>query len=220
MTRRAAASSFDGGTPTRTGTVGPSCVGTTYPAALASSEGLFPNQILTAYGIAPLQAGGLRGQGIRLAIVGEAPTPTSDVNQFRNCFGAQGTSLKIHNGSGIKPILESSLDAMVVSMVAPQLDRFDLWVQPIGENSDDANVLGFLKMLAAPLQATTNGAPLPNVVSVSYGSCESNVSPVLRVAHAGRAARWRPRRRSGSPSWSPPATPAHPPAPAASRRAS
>ena len=124
-----------------------------------------------------MQAAGLRGQGIRLAIVGEAPTPTSDVNQFRNCFGAQGTSLKIHNGSGIKPILESSLDAMVVSMVAPQLDRFDLWVQPIGENSDDANVLGFLKMLAAPLQATTNGAPLPNVVSVSYGSCESDVSP-------------------------------------------
>ena len=80
MTRRAAASSFDGGTPTRTGTVGPSCVATTYPAALASSEGLFPNQILTAYGIAPLQAAGLRGQGARLAIVGEAPTPASDVN--------------------------------------------------------------------------------------------------------------------------------------------
>jgi subtilase family serine protease len=173
----AAAGPYNGGTPTRTGTVGPSCVGTTYPSALASSEGLFPNQILNAYGIAPLQAAGLRGQGIKLAIVGEAPTPTADVNQFRNCFGAQGTSLKIHNGSGIKPIIESSLDAMVVSMVAPQLDRFDLWVQPIGENSDDANVLGFLKMLAAPLQATTNGAPLPNVISVSYGECESTVSP-------------------------------------------
>jgi subtilase family serine protease len=173
----AAAGPFNGGTPTRTGTVGPSCLATTYPSALASSEGLFPNQILSAYGIAPLQAAGLRGQGIKLAIVGEAPTPTADVNQFRNCFGAQGTPLKIHNGSGIKPIIESSLDAMTVSMVAPQLDRFDLWVQPLSENSDDANVLGFLKMLAAPLQATTNGTPLPNVVSVSYGECESDVSP-------------------------------------------
>ena len=173
----AAAGPYNGGTPTRTGTVGPSCLATTYPSALASSEGLFPNQILSAYGVAPLQAAGLRGQGVKLAIVGEAPTPTADVNQFRNCFGAQGTSLKIHNGSGIKPIIESSLDAMMVSMVAPQLDRFDLWVQPLSENSDDANVLGFLKMLAAPLQATTNGAPLPNVVSVSYGECESDVSP-------------------------------------------
>src|SRR4029450_2067583 len=116
----------------------PSCVATSYPAALASSEGLFPNQILAAYGIAPLQGGGLRGQGARVAIVGGAPTPSPDVPQFRNCFGAQGTSLKIHNGSGIQPILESSLDAMVASMVAPELDRFDLWVDPIDEKSDDA----------------------------------------------------------------------------------
>lgn len=177
IVNHASASSFDGGTPTRTGTVGPSCLDTTDPAAVASSDGLFPNQILTAYGIAQLQAGGLRGQGARLAIVGEAPTPSSDVTQFRNCFGAQGTSLKIHNGSGIQPILESSLDAMVVSMVAPQLDRFDLWVDPIDENSDDADVLGFLKLVAAPLQATVNGTPLPHVISVSYGECESKVSP-------------------------------------------
>ena len=36
---------------------------------------------------------------------------------------APGTALEIHDGSGIKPILESSLDAMVVSMLAPQLDH-------------------------------------------------------------------------------------------------
>ncbi len=154
----------------------PTCLPTTDPGALASSSGLFPNQILTAYGIEPLHSAGLLGQGMRVAIVGEAPTPSSDVTQFRNCFGAEGTALKIHNGSGIKPILESSLDAMTVSMVAPQLDRFDLWVHPINEDADDGDVLGFLKMLASPLQATTNGAPLPHVVSVSYGVCESTVS--------------------------------------------
>ncbi len=48
----ASAAVYDGGTPTRTGTVGASCVGTTYPGALASSSGLYPNQILEAYGIA------------------------------------------------------------------------------------------------------------------------------------------------------------------------
>ena len=93
----------------------------TFPAALASSSGLYPNQILTAYGIAPLQAAGLKGQGARVAILGEAPTPAADVNTFRSCFGAQGTALQIHNAGSIKPILESSLDAMTVSMVAPAL---------------------------------------------------------------------------------------------------
>lgn len=168
---------YDGGTPTRTGIPAPSCLHTAAPGVLALSSGLYPDQLLTAYGIAPLQAAGLRGQGVRLAIVGEAPTPSSDVNVFRNCFGLHGTPLKIHNGSGIQPILESSLDAMVVSMVAPQLDRFDLWVHPINEDADDGDVLGFLKMLAAPIQATRKGAPLPDVVSVSYGVCESIVSP-------------------------------------------
>jgi kumamolisin len=167
----------DGGTPTRTGEPALGCVPTTFPAALGSDSGLYPNQILTAYGIAPLQAAGLKGQGIRLAIVGEAPTPASDVNTFRSCFGTQGTSLKIHNAGSIKPILESSLDAMVASTVAPALSRFDLWVHPISESDDDGDVDGFLQLLAQPLQATTNGTPLPNVISVSYGECESIVQP-------------------------------------------
>jgi kumamolisin len=166
-----------GGTPTRTGTPAFGCVPASFPAALASDAGLYPNQLLTAYGIAPLQAAGLKGQGARLAIVGEAPTPAADVNAFRSCFGTQGTVLKIHNAGSIKPILESSLDAMVASMVAPALSRLDLWVHPISENDDDGDAEGFLELLAQPLQATSNGASLPHVISVSYGECESVVKP-------------------------------------------
>jgi subtilase family serine protease len=170
-------SAVNGGTPTRTGTPALGCTPSTYPSAALSGNGLFPNQILTAYGIAPLQAAGLQGQGARLAIVGEAPTPASDVNAFRSCFGTTGTSLKIHNAGSIKPIVESSLDAMVASTVAPKLANFDLWVHPLSESDDDGDALGFLSLLAQPLQATTNGAKLPNVISVSYGVCESTVSP-------------------------------------------
>jgi subtilase family serine protease len=170
-------SAADGGTPTRTGTPALGCTPTTYPSAAFSGNGLFPNQLLTAYGIAPLQAAGLQGQGVRLAIVGEAPTPASDVNAYRSCFGTTGTSLKIHNAGSTKPIVESSLDAMVSSMVAPKLANFDLWVHPLSESDDDGDALGFLQLLAQPLQATTNGAKLPNVISVSYGTCESIVAP-------------------------------------------
>ncbi|HEY6761781.1 MAG TPA: S53 family peptidase [Baekduia sp.] len=166
-----------GGTPTRTGSVGPSCMAADYPGALLSTSGLFPNQIVTAYGIAPLQAAGLMGQGIRVAIVGKAPTPANDVSTFRSCFGLQGTALQIHNGGSIQPILESSLDAMTLSTVVPQLASFDLWVQSLSESSDDGDVEGFLKLIAAPVQATTSGKALPDVISVSYGECESTVAP-------------------------------------------
>ena len=174
---RAAALVTDGGTPTRTGTPDLGCTSTTFPSAAASANGLFPNQILTAYGIAPLQAAGLQGQGVRLAIVGEAPTPSSDVNTFRSCFGTTGTSLTTHNAGSIKPIVESSLDAMVSSTVVPKLAGFDLWVQPLSESDDDGDAEGFLQLLAQPVQATAGGAPLPNVISVSYGVCEAQVSP-------------------------------------------
>src|SRR5206468_11788526 len=35
----------------------------------------------------------------------------------------------------------------------------------------------FLQLLAQPLQATENGAHLPDVISVSYGVCEPTVKP-------------------------------------------
>ena len=164
---------YDGGTPTRTGTISPGCATSTFPSSVFSSEGLFPNQIDTAYGISAMQAAGFQGQGINLAILGEAPTPTNDVTTFRNCFGFQGTSLKIHNAGSIKPILESSLDAMTVAMVAPKLNRLDLWVKQLGQD----NPQGVIELLASPIQATTNGTPLPNVISISYGVCEATVKP-------------------------------------------
>jgi subtilase family serine protease len=168
-----AAAPVAGGTPTRTGTISPGCASTQYPSAVFSTAGLFPNQILSAYGIAPLQASGLQGQGMRIAILSEGPTLTSDVNAYRNCFGFQGTGLKIHGGSNITPIVESSLDAMTIAMVAPKLSRLDLWVKALGKNDPD----GALQLLADPLQATTNGTPLPNVISISYGICEASVKP-------------------------------------------
>ena len=42
-------------------------------------------------------------------------------------------------------------------------------MHPLSESDDDGDAEGFLELLAQPLQATTNGAKLPNVISVSYG---------------------------------------------------
>ena len=170
-------------------------------------------------GIRDRPAAGRRaeGPGRRLAIVGEAPTPASDVNTFRYCFGAQGTALKIHNAGCIKPILESSLDAMTASMVAPALSRFDLWVHPISESDDDGDVEGFLALLAQPLQATTNGTPLPARDLGLLRRVRVDREAVHRVAHAGRAPTHRHRGARASRPSSRPATAARRRARAASR---
>jgi len=177
LTQSSARAVYQGGTPTRTGTLGQTCLQSDDPGALSFGSGLFPNQILTAYGIAPLHAAGVLGQGIRLAIVGEGPTPANDVNAYRSCFGFPGAGLNEHGQTSLAPILESSLDAQTIAMVAPQLAGFDLWVQSIDEDADDGDVEGFLALLSQPVQAAANGAPLPDVISVSYGVCESTVKP-------------------------------------------
>ncbi len=168
---------YDAGTPTRTGTFGPSCLMPLIPVDGSGPVGLSPSQILTAYGIQSLHAAGLDGSGVRLAIVGEGPVPLPDLGLFRDCFGFGGTELHIHGGRGVQPIIESSLDTMVVSMVAPRLASFDLWVRPLQDDALDGDVEAFLQLLAAPVEATRQGTPLPDVISVSYGVCEATVAP-------------------------------------------
>ena len=62
---------------------------------------------------------------------------------------------------------------MTVAMVAPKLNRLDLWVKQLGQD----NPQGAIELLASPIQATTNGTPLPNVISISYGVCEATAKP-------------------------------------------
>jgi subtilase family serine protease len=50
-------------------------------------------------------------------------------------------------------------------------------VRPLLVASDDGDVGEFLRLLAAPIEATKTGTPLPDVVSVSYGICETQVAP-------------------------------------------
>jgi hypothetical protein len=62
---------------------------------------------------------------------------------------------------------------MTMAMVAPKLARLDLWVKQLGQSDPQ----GALQLLAEPLQATTHGTPLPDVISISYGVCEATVMP-------------------------------------------
>ena len=62
---------------------------------------------------------------------------------------------------------------MTVAMVAPKLNRLDLWVKQLGQD----NPQGAIELLASPIQATKNGTPLPNVISISYGVCEATAKP-------------------------------------------
>lgn len=168
--RLGAAASFSG-YQTRSGT--PSgCAG-----ALAD-RGFTPNQYLTAYDYAGLQASGATGAGERVALIEIDGYRYSDITSFASCFGLPVPSI---NGYGVNlrrplpPGGESTLDLEVLDAAAPGLKAIDVY-----ESRSRASDV--LRSLIAPLQ---NNRRVPEIISASLGTCE----PALALAIGARGVR-------------------------------
>ena len=158
VTARRDATTAASGYPQRTGTAS-GC------AEAISQSGFTPNQYLTAYGYAPLQAAGLRGQGERVALIEIDGFKYSDLKRFATCFGL---SIPAINGYGVglkRPLApggESTLDLEVLDAAAPGLKAVDVY-------ESRPSAVDVLRSLTAPL---SRGATKPDVISASLGSCE------------------------------------------------
>jgi kumamolisin len=138
------------------------------PAGCSSAvnqPGFTPNQYLTAYNYAPLQAAGLQGQGERVALIEIDGFRYSDLRSFSKCFGLATPAI---NGFGIglkRPLApggESTLDLEVLDAAAPQLKAVDVY-------ESRPTAVEVLNSLTAPLR---NAGSKPDVISASLGSCE------------------------------------------------
>lgn len=153
-------------TPTRTGT--PQGCPAALDAQLPSGTpiGLAPNQILSAYGIDALHAAGFTGAGTRVALVEYWGFDQDRLDGFTDCFGIEATTPTVHGP--VPPWgVEAQLDTEVLSFVAPDVERLDVFNQaPISLWWE------FVPFYSAPLDATRTGGRAPDVVSVSYALCE------------------------------------------------
>jgi subtilase family serine protease len=128
--------------------------------------GFTPNQYLSAYDFAPLQSGGARGQGERVALVEIDGFNPGDVAAFAQCFGLATPRIATFHVGALRTALpaggESTLDLEVLDAAAPALTGIDVYET----QSDPASVL---KALVAPLEVRSRK---PQVVSASLGLCE------------------------------------------------
>ena len=152
----------------RTGTAS-GCSGAT------SGSGFTPNQYLTAYGYAPLQAAGIQGQGERVALIEIDGFRYSDLRAFSNCFGLATPAVNSY-GVGVTKALapagESTLDLEVLDAAAPRLKSVDVY-----ETQPEA--VDVLRALTSPLQ---NPGRKPDVISASLGACEAQTLGALGVS--------------------------------------
>lgn len=133
-----------------------------------AAEGFTPNQYETAYGFSPLFAGGLSGQGERVALIEIDGFRLTDITTFASCFGLAVPHLSGF-GVGLKHALppggEATLDVEVLDAAAPNLKGIDVY-----ETKPSASAT--LRALTAPLQ---NRGFKPQVISASLGLCEPDV---------------------------------------------
>ena len=138
------------------------------PAALRTGS-FTPNQYLTAYNYAPLQAQGLNGSGERMALIEIDGFKSSDINAFAQCFGLRVPPIDKFGVGGLRRPLapggEATLDLEVLTAAAPGLKEIDVY---------EANGLisSALQAMTSPLQ---NPGFKPEVISASLGLCEPDV---------------------------------------------
>jgi subtilase family serine protease len=130
-----------------------------------ATNGFTPAQYLNAYGFAALQRAGLRGGGMRAALIEIDGFKASDIRAFANCFHLRVPRIRTFEVGFSHPLPaggETTLDLELLSAAAPRLTSLDVY-----ENQGDAAHV--LRAFTAPLVAP--GAK-PEVVSASLGLCE------------------------------------------------
>jgi subtilase family serine protease len=130
--------------------------------------GFAPNQWLRAYGIAPLHDRGLRGQGMRIAVVETDGFARSDLTTFARCFGLEVPRtrvIRVGIPSPLAPGTEASLDVQTLASVAPRA-RIDVY-------EGGATTAQLAEMFARAIDAPPHRRP--QVVSSSIGGCEYRI---------------------------------------------
>ncbi len=135
-------------------------------------EPFTPNQYLTAYGLAAMHAKGLEGQGRTIAIVEGGGFKRSDIATFTRCFGGKPPPIRVVRvglGKYVPPAEdEPTLDVSMVAVAAPKAKVYAY---------EGGGLEGSLIETAGA--ALGSRGHRPDVISMSYGFCEPQVSGQL-----------------------------------------
>jgi subtilase family serine protease len=142
-----------------------------FTSSTSGNHYLAPDDITTIYDVKALYNAGYDGTGERIAVVGQSAISTTDVANFRSAAGlaSKAPTLVLVPGTGSSVTssgdeTESDLDVEWSGAIAKNADVYFVYT---GSNSN------YSVFDALDYVVQTNLAP---VISVSYGTCEANLS--------------------------------------------
>jgi kumamolisin len=142
------------------------------PDALATG-GFTPNQLATAFGVDPLHARGLNGQGIRVDTLAAQIPQAIGLRTWAQCFGlpvppVHATAMPSGVVTTSDPTTEEALDIEGLASLAPGLER----ITPIFVPLDQSFAHSFALFMFGALDPSRQGGKLPDVLSISDSVCE------------------------------------------------
>ncbi|MFM7211283.1 MAG: hypothetical protein ACKOYQ_04645 [Actinomycetota bacterium] len=162
--------------PTNTGTLPP---GTCDAKVLRDKAVFAPAQIRKAYRSTSLSARGMRGAGTSLTVLSlGGGFAQADLDRAAACFGYKQPPVSIALGTGlaepfVNATIETHLDLITVSSVMPEAETIRL------VEVSEAQI-SFIDGIARALNVDGKGTDSPDVVSISYGMCESQLVPYMK----------------------------------------
>jgi len=129
-----------------------------------------PNQYLTAYGHAALQAKGFKGEGQTVSLVETGGFKRSDVVTFAKCFGVAKPPptkvVPVIYEQPLPPQDETTLDISMLAVGAPKLDKIYVYEGPES----------FAGIIVTAGTALGSPGHQPDVISISLGVCENDLN--------------------------------------------
>lgn len=130
------------------------------------------DDVMRAYGIDELHERGLTGTGRSAALITVSTFDQEALDDYASCFGLDLPVPELHlveSGQPHPPTGEAAMDIELLSTIAPDLDRIDVF-----QTTAHGLAAPVLAMAGAMDPANTGGRP-PDVLSASLGWCEEEV---------------------------------------------
>jgi|GEM_PF-924139 len=130
------------------------------------------------YGISQLLAQGDAGAGVTIGVAELGEANSGDIASYDQCFGLSQSNVSVINVDGGGPAgldtLEADSDIEQLQTNAPQAKI----ISYNGPNLDWSTLYDVVNAMVNP----PTGDPLPQIISISYGGCESESGDVMALS--------------------------------------
>lgn len=135
-----------------------------------------PSQLQVPYGTAALHAQGMRGAGARIVnIAGGYAFSRAGMEFAADCFEYRAPPIRFTGAPGVGPTpvftsgdIEGDLDTQTIAAVVPEATRIDYVEVP-------QTFVEYTGLMTGAEQVMTRLSPLPDVATMSFGSCEGDL---------------------------------------------